>query len=215
MSPRTCTHIFEGFNLSERARAKYRPRDFALDPAHGHWVQRSAPAAPRLAVRISNHPERHRQQRFQISRDRFPTIANTNNRRLAAKFREHLPTRTARSNRLRSRSVEHQRSYLRMPIRNRLKDRVPLRTNREPIRSVLNIASANNFPIASKHCRPHPKLTVRTIRKRTRLARCNTHRRKLVSRDSRNVNETRRTFAFGGPRLTGGTLDSSHRHSSS
>src|SRR5260370_29403425 len=43
---------FRRVNLSDRPRAKYRPRDFALDPAHGHWVQGAAPAAPRVAVRI-------------------------------------------------------------------------------------------------------------------------------------------------------------------
>jgi hypothetical protein len=32
---------FRKINLSDRPRAKYRPRDFALDPAHGHWVQGS------------------------------------------------------------------------------------------------------------------------------------------------------------------------------
>ena len=42
----TPAYIF-GVILSDRPRAKYRPRDFALDPAHGHWVQGSAPAAHR------------------------------------------------------------------------------------------------------------------------------------------------------------------------
>src|ERR1700682_4549721 len=101
-------------------------------------------AAPRAAVCLIllRLPKRLRQQLFQTSRDRFPTIADANNSRIAAKFRQHLPARAARSNRLRSRSVENQRPDLRMAPRNRLKDRVALSTDSEPIRRILKITSA-------------------------------------------------------------------------
>jgi len=175
---------------------------------------RGQPLPPRAQRSESlSRPKRHRQQLFQTSRDRFPTIANTNNRRVSAKFRQHLPTRTARSDRLRSRSVEHQRPYLPMPRRNSLKDRVPFRTNREPIRSVLNIATADNHPIAGKHRRTHPKITILAVRKRTRFPRRNRQRRKLLSRNSGRGIEPRRAPAFRKPRLISTTLHSSHRHS--
>jgi hypothetical protein len=215
MSPRTRTHLFEKLIFQTG-----REQNTVLGILR--WIRRmdtecrGQPLPPRAQrSESSRRPERHRQQLFQISRDRFPTIANTNNRRVSAKFRQHLPTRAARSNRLRSRSVEHQRPYLRMPCRNRLKDRVPLRTYRKPIRRVLNIASANNFPVPSKHRGPHPKLTVRTIRKRTRLARRKRQRRQLISRNSVRISRRRKSPAFRKARLAARTRDSSHRHSSS
>ncbi len=98
-------------------------------------------------------------------------ITGANDPGILGELVQHLPAGAAGRSGSIGGSIDHYHAYMRIPTHDHLTYCIAFRADRQPIRSILNIASDVLATGFGYDYRPNPKMTVWTIRQLTGLTR--------------------------------------------